>query len=72
MLSLLSHHCKLIIKVIAQTESNPTSNPTSSECKQASYDEQTLILGSERHLLMFPHHWILHAEQTHKQPQQSS
>jgi len=40
--------------------------------QQAAYDCQFLTLGSERHLLMFPHHWILHAEQTHKQPQQSS
>jgi len=30
------------------------------------------LVGSERHLLTFPHHWILHAEQTHKQPQQSN
>ena len=47
-------------------------NPTSPERQQAAYDCQFLILGSERHLLMFPHHWILHAEQTHKQPQQSN
>jgi len=48
------------------------SNPTSPERQQAAYDSQFLILGSERHLLVFPQHWILHAEQTHKQHQQSN
>jgi len=48
------------------------SNTTSAVQQQAAYDCQFLILGSERYLLMFPHQWILHAEQTHKQPQQSS
>ena len=42
------------------------SNARSPVRQQAAYDCQFLILRSERHLLMFPHHWILHAEQTHK------
>ena len=55
-------------KAITKIQSFTESNPTSSKRQQAAYDCQFPTLGSERHLLMFPHHWILHAEQTHKQP----
>jgi len=44
-------------------------NPTSPELQLAVYDCQLLILGSEHHLLTFPHHLILYAKQTHKQHQ---
>jgi len=60
------------VKQVADINHFTESNPTSAVQQQAAYDCQFLILGSEHHLLMFPHHWILHAEQTHKQPQQSN
>ena len=60
------------VKEVTDINHFTESNPTSAVQQQAAYDCQFLTLGSERHLLMFPHHWILHAEQTHKQPQQSN
>jgi len=60
------NHKRAQWQIVSFTESCPTSP----EQQQAAYDRQLLILGSEHHLLTFPHHWILHAKQTHKQTQQ--
>ena len=53
------------VKEVTDINHFTESNPTSAVQQQAAYDCQFLTLGSK-------HHWILHAEQTHKQPQQSN
>ena len=46
------------------TVSFTESNIASPVHQLAAYDCQLLILGSEHHLLTFPHHLTLHAKQT--------